>query len=394
MESIRRGGDWTWPARGFAAGLLACVSLLSASSVAAAAGQGSAEMRFAQHGKGRSLSGQGVSILAGAPAQKQGNVLSLPITAVDSSAAAAAASADGRLRFKRGKRVVALSALRFDLAAGTLEGKLAGDEVTVFRLGTAAQVDAGAGAVSLSGGALRLTAEAAAALKQRLGLEHALNRRGIGRVWLSARANPAAPAPAKSARVAVPVVSGQLGWGVLASWRKYVLGFQGPGSTGTITVADGATANGTLSEASGFFGFPAAGGTFERGIDGTTDKLVLETQGSVTFAKPGHCIVEVSFADLVVTLDGVGSSLALDSVYDIDTPESGSCGPQPAVATGDVTFAKLDPSGVAPVYSADGRTVTWSAIPATLTAAGAAAFGTGYPEGEALDPVTITVGLG
>jgi hypothetical protein len=34
--------------------------------------------------------------------------------------------------------------------------------------------------------------------------------------------------------------------------------------------------------------------------------------------------------------------------------------------------------------------VAFSAIPATLTAAGAAAFGT-YPEGEALDPVDLRI---
>jgi hypothetical protein len=374
--------------------------LLAAAPAGAASNQGSADIRFAQHAKGRTLSGQGVKVVAGSPAQQTGNVLSLPINSLELGAAASASS-DGWLRFKRGKRGVVLSGLRFDLGTGTLSGKLGGKEIVVFRLGAPAQVDAAAGSVSLAGGKLRLTAEAAGALKQRLGLERALLRKGVGTLWLSAqtappsKSTPNPPSPPAPSRVSVPVASGELGWGVLASWRKYVLGNFPPGSAGTITTAGGATENGTLSEPSGYFGFPMATGstaTFERGLNGATDRLVLETEGSVTFAKPAHCIMEVELADLVVTLDGASSSIVLDSVYDIDTPPG--CTDQPAVPSSDVNFASLDLSGVGPLYSDGGKTVTWGGIPATLTAEGAAAFGLpNYKEGQELDPVTITVGL-
>jgi hypothetical protein len=385
MDGNRLNQGRNWLARGIAFSAFACIWLLAASPALAAPGHGSAEIHLAQHDKGRTLSGQGVKVVAGSPVQKAGNALTLPIVSVEPGATVA--TSDGWLRFKRGKRSVVLSTLRFDLSAGTLNGKLGGEELAVFRLGAPAQVDTPVGRVSLSEGRLRLTADAAAALERRLGLERALVRKGVGVLWLSAGANPT--------RVSVPVVSGEAGWGVLASFRKYVLGSQGPGSVGTITTADGATANGTLSQPSGYFGFPVASGTFERGLYGASDKLVLKTQGSVTFAKPGHCIVEVKLADLVVTLDGAGSSLALDSVYDIDKPEGMSCGPVPAAATADVTFATLSLSGIAPTYSADGKTITWNAIPATLTSAGAAAFGLPqYQEGQVLDPVTVTVGLG
>jgi hypothetical protein len=281
-----------------------------------------------------------------------------------------------------------------------LNGKLGDQEIVVFQLGAPAQVNAALGSVSLSGGKLRLTAAAAIVLKQQLGLERALVRKGVGVLWLSAQANPGKPAnprklaPLNPTRVAYPVVSGEADWGVLASWRKYILGNFPPGSAGTITTADGATEHGTLSEPSGYFGFPETGGSsFERGFDGATDRLVLQTEGSVTFAKPAHCIIEVELVDLVVTLDGASSSIALDSVYDIDTPPG--CTDQPAVPSSDVTFASLDLSGVTPVYSPDGKTVTWSAIPATLTAEGSAAFGLPqYKEGQALDPLTVTVDLG
>jgi hypothetical protein len=382
---------------GWALALVAVASFSVAASAQAAAGQGAADIRLAQHGKGRTLSGQGVKVMAGAPALKNGNVLSLPISAVETGSPAGAGS-DGWLRFKRGKRGVVLNSLRFDLGAGTLNGKLGGEDLAVFRLGTPAQVDPAGGKVSLSGANLRLTAEAADVLEQKLGLERSLARKGVGVLWLAAQANLApkpqpVPPPAPS-RVAVPVESGEIGWGVLASWRNYILNVP---PAGTITTADGATANGSLAAPSGYFGFPmATDGTagFERGLHGATDRLVLQNEGSVKFAKPAHCIIEVKLADLLVTLDGADSSIVLDSVYDIDTPPT--CTDQPAVPTDDVEFASLDLSGIAPVYSEDGKTVTWSGIPATLTAEGSTAFGLSgqYKPGQALDPVTVTVGLG
>lgn len=370
------------------AALIALVALAALAAPASAApGQGTAVVILAEHSKGRTLSGQGVKVLASAPATKDGRSLSLPISNVDPGANPSATS-EGWLRFKRGKRGVNLTGLRFDLGAGALTGKLGDEEIAVLQLGAAGTANASTGAVGLDGGKLRLTPEAATALKQKLGLDHALRRDGVGMVWLGARANPAHEA-------AKAVVSGTADWGVLASWRAYVLGQQGPPmSKGSIAVEGGVTSNGALAEASGFFGFPATSGSFERGLYGAADKLVLKTQGSVTFAKPFHCIVEVKLADLEVKIDGANSSISLDSDYDIDTPEGMTCNPQPPVATDDVTFAALNLSGVTPTWSADGKTITWTAIPATLTAAGATAFGTGHKAGLALDPVTITVGIG
>jgi len=369
-----------------ATGALACIWLLAASSAWAVSSHGTAELRLAQHGKGRTLSGQGVSVVPGSAAQKSGALLSLPISTLDFGAAPAAGS-EGSLTFKRGKKAVGLSGLKFDLAAGTLNGKLGDKDLAVFRLGAPVNLNSTSGRVTLSEGSLLLTDAAARELRDELDLERALVRKGVGMVWLSAQANPI--------RVTKTVASGSTDWGVLASFRSYVLGSQGPGSIGTITTAGGATAHGTLSEPSAFVAFPATSGSFQQGLYGASDKLVLHTQGSVTFAKPGHCIVEIDLADLVVTLDGSSSSLALDSVYEIGTFNGMGCTPQPAVATTSVDFASLDLSGIAPSWSADGKTVIWSAIPATLTAAGSLAFGLPqYQAGKALDPVTVSVEIG
>jgi hypothetical protein len=361
-----------------------------AAPASAAAGQGTTAIVLAEHSKGRTLSGQGVKVLAAAPASKDGRTMTLPVSAVDPGGSASA-TAEGGLSFRRGKRSVDLSELRFNLTAGSLSGKLGGETIEVFKLDGPASANPSSGNVALDGAKLRLTAAAAGALKQELGLARALRRDGAGMAWLSAKANPTHETKA--------ITSGGANWGVLASWRAYVLGQQGPpppSVIGTISTAGGATANGTLASPGAFFSFPAASGSFEKGLYGATDELVLRTQGSVKFEKPMHCIVEVQLAGLEVTLDGAKSSLTLDSRFDIDTPNkvTHSCEPNPPLITGDVEFASLDPSGITPAYSADGKTVTWAAIPAELTAAGAAAFGAGYPAGQPLDPVTITVGIG
>ncbi|MEX0973702.1 MAG: HtaA domain-containing protein [Solirubrobacterales bacterium] len=371
--------------------LVAAMAALAAPARGAAA-QGGAEIRLAQHEQGRTLSGQGVEIIpGGGGATAASPWLKLPIDSVDPGAEPWAGS-PAWLRFQRGARSVALTDLRFDLKAGTLNGRLGGEQIAIFRQGAASSVDPGAGSVSVQDGKLHLIREAATLLRDRLGLERALVGKGVGMIWLAARADPT--------RVEHPVVSGGAEWGVLTSLRKYVLGHQGPPppivppSNGTITVAGGASADGDLSAAGAFFAFPADGGSFGQGLYGASDRLVLHTQGSVTFAKPAHCIIEIELAEIAVRLDGADSALELDSLYDIDAPEGGGCAPLPPVATDDVEFAELDLSAVAPVYSAGGKTVTWSAIPAELTAAGAAAFGAGYPEGQQLDPVTVSVGLG
>ncbi len=368
----------------------------------AASGQGTAAIVLAQHDKGRTLSGQGVKVLAGLPASKDGRTLTLPIAAVVAGANASA-TGDGSLSFKRGKRSIDLTELSFNLTARTLSGKLGNEIIDVFKLGAAASVDASANSVALDEGKLRLTRRAATALKSALKLGRTPTTKGVGMVWLSARGTQASSAPAAqaAAKPATPespghdapkaVLAGNAGWGLLTSWREYVLGNFGPGSVGTIATGAGATANGALTSPATVFGFPAASGSYEKGTGGASDKLTLETEGNLVFTKLGHCIIEVKVDDLEVTLDGADSSIVLDSVYDVGTPEGMSCGDLPAVPIEDVTFADLDLSGVTPSYSNGGKTIAWTAIPASLTAAGSTAFmGGQYPAGQALDPVIIT----
>lgn len=357
-----------------------------AAPASAAGGKGEAAIITASHAKGRTLSGQGVKLLAGPGASGQGTKLALPIAELNPGAQPSATSA-ASLSFKRGKQAVTLTGIRFDLTAGTLVGTLGGTEIPVFWLGAAPQVNGTAGSISLSAGKLRLTAEAATALKQKLGLERALVRKGVGTIWLSAQASPTHAA-------AQAVVSGATNWGVLASWRKYVLGNFGPGSVGTIASEEGAASTGALAEPSSFFSFPSSGGSFQKGLYGATDKLTLKTQGAVKFAKPGHCIIEVKLSALELTIDGANSSLVSNGKYDIDKVSGMTCLDEPAVSLPGLTFATLDASGIVPTYSANGKTITWTGIPAKLSAAAAPMFGGLYPAGKELDLVSISVGVG
>ncbi len=366
-------------------GIIATVAMIAAAPAGAVSGQGSAVVSLAQHAKGRTLSGQGVKVLAEAPATQEGRKLTLPISAVDPGAKPSTA-ADGKFRFKRGSRSVGLSGLRFDLATGTLDGKLGPREVQVFKLGATPSVNGNAGSVGLSEGTLRLTAEAADLLEEKLGLERALVRRGVGMIWLAARANPT--------RETKAVASGALDWGFLTSWREYVYKELGPKTVGSITTEGGATTNGNPAQPGSFFAFPASDGSLEQGLYGASSQLALSTQGSVKFAKPGHCIIEIKLSNIAVRLDGAESSLVADLGYDIDKFNGMGCTDMPPVSSPGTTIATLDAGGIEPSYSADGKTATWANIPATLTAAAATPFAPQYKAGQALDPVTITVGLG
>src|ERR1044072_2013307 len=108
---------------------------LVALAAQAAGGKGSAELVLAQHEKGRTLSGQGVNGLAGAPGTKAKNIVSLPISHEHPTAPTppGAATAGGSLSFERGKEPVGLTGSRIPLSAGRISGSLGGEQLDVFR---------------------------------------------------------------------------------------------------------------------------------------------------------------------------------------------------------------------------------------------------------------------
>ncbi|HEU4737519.1 MAG TPA: HtaA domain-containing protein [Solirubrobacterales bacterium] len=358
-------------AGGIALGALACVWLLAASSAWAASGKGSAELKLAQHDNGRTLSGQGGKIVVG----------KLPITELD--LAKATATTSGNFSFRKGSREVALSGIHFDFAAGTLNGLLDGQETAVFKLGPA-QIDPAAGSVRLSEAVLRFTPEAARVVREKLGLTRALRHNGVGMLWLSAQQTASQkidPAPPKPTPVVRPVVSGSIDWGFKSSWRAYVLTAPPAGSQ---EVLEGATATGPLTSPATTYGFTGSSGSLTAVPNGAVEALTLASGGAVKWAKPGHGISEVRFSDLEIEIGGDGSWLVGDVKTEIGPPAESD----------EVRIAELETAAVTPVWSDGGDTLTWSEVPATLTAEGAASFSGFYEAGTELDPVTITAGLG
>lgn len=358
-------------ASGIAIAALACICLLTASAASAASGTGAAALKLAQHDKGRTLSGQGGQLVAGP----------LPITELD--VARATAATPGALSFRKGKREVTLTGIHFDFAAGTLNGLLGGRQTAVFKFGSA-QLDPASGSVRLGEAVLRFTPEAAKVVRTRLGLPRALRHNGVGMLWLGAQqtgSHRIDPEPTKPAPVVRPVVSGAIDWGFKASWRAYVLTAPPAGSQ---EVLDGATATGPLTSPATTYGFPGTGGSLTAVPGGAVDSLTLASEGAVKWAKPGHGINEVRFFDLEIEIGSSGSWLVGDVKTEIGPPAESD----------DVRIAELDTAAVTPQWSSGNGTVTLSAVPATLTAEGAASFSGFYEAGTELDPVTITAELG
>lgn len=368
--------------------LAALTALIASATLTASAGavgaHGSAVIALANHSKGRTLSGQGVKLVAANPASLVGSQLTVPVSAAEFGSKPAA-NLSGGFSFKARGRTVVVTKPRVDIAAGALVGTVDGADLPIFRLGAAAAVNAGAGTISLQNGKLRLTADAANMLRKDLGLRRALVHRGVGMIWLASQANPT--------KVHHKLNGGGLQWGFLTSWREYIYKAMGPGSVGSITTEGGATSIGYPPLPTSFFNFPVQGGNFAEGLYGASSEMTVRTGGSVKFAKPGHCINEIKFSNIVAHLGGATPSIVADLSYDVDQPAGMTCIDQPSVSAPNTTIATLNTNGISPAISG-GNTVTWSNVPATLTEAAAKPFEPSYKAGQQLDPVTVTGTIG
>lgn len=192
MGRTEKASSWLRRRRLAGAGTVAAVALLVSPAAALGATSGAATIRPAHHDGGRTLSGQGVEILAGTGATAGANAISLPIDTLQAGGATPWAETPAALSFVHGKSSLTLSAIRFEFGAGTLTGLLGGRRLPVFRLGAAVDIDPTTGTVSFTGN-LRLTAAAAKLLRSKLGLERALVDRGVGQVSMIATSPPPPP---------------------------------------------------------------------------------------------------------------------------------------------------------------------------------------------------------
>jgi len=165
-----------------------------------------------------------------------------------------------------------------------------------------------------------------------------------------------------------PISGATLDWGVKESFRNYVVG---PIAHGTVSTSNGASQN-----ADGTFRFTAGTGTF----DDAGNLTAITFAGTVSF--DGHDgALDFDLSNPRVELNGTQSVVRATMVSkDMTTGEVKSYD--------NVVVANLDSdSGT---YAAANGTSTWSAIPSTLSAAGAPAFAGFYAAGTALDPVAFS----
>lgn len=302
----------------------------------------------------RALPAAGVNASAIAPATMRGSRLSLPVARVRGATVTHA----GALRLQAGRRTVDVRSLRVKRA--TLSGRIAGVRHKLARItGTQA---------TLTRGARRI-------LDRRLGRK--LPRR-LGAIRLDTTEPPAPPG-------ALTITGGDLAWGYNPAIRTaFQEAFAPLLSGGARQTADGA------------FHLPIAAGAYDpqtrTGRVTATGGFRVGYQLRPADGSGAHGIW-VSLSDIEVELDGDHGTLRA-------TSESGYHG-TPPVASAPRTIATLDVRGIAPQASADGRTLTWPPIPATIAPGGAelvAAFADrpdrpALGDRTALDPLTIAARL-
>ncbi|MEU1502251.1 HtaA domain-containing protein [Streptomyces sp. NPDC005732] len=178
-------------------------------------------------------------------------------------------------------------------------------------------------------------------------------------------ASPSDGTPAKG-----EIADGTLGWGVKQSFRTYVVN---GAAQGAITTSGGAVQAG----GNGVFTFPDATGTY----DTDAGSLSAAFEGAVTFKgheSGGSYGLDLTLSDLRATLDGGSGRLTAD----VDSLGEKS---------EDVVLADLEAASGDLTVKDD--VITVDDVTATLTEAGAKAFGGFYPAGTGLDPVDLSVAV-
>jgi hypothetical protein len=166
------------------------------------------------------------------------------------------------------------------------------------------------------------------------------------------------------------MVDGTLGWGVKQSFRTYVVDGV---AQGKITASGGAT----QTTGNGAFTFPDASGTY----DTDADTLSASFAGAVNFK--GH--EDNGSYGLDLTLSGLKAEL--DGGFGELTADVDSLGEK----SEDVVLADLKADSTELTVRDD--VIAFDDVTATLTKAGAEAFGGFYPAGTELDPVNLSLAV-
>ncbi|WP_405932544.1 HtaA domain-containing protein [Streptomyces sp. NBC_00827] len=186
----------------------------------------------------------------------------------------------------------------------------------------------------------------------------------------SASASASPSASASAAPTAGDITDGTLGWGVKESFRTYVVSGV---AQGKITASGGAT----QATGNGVFTFVDGTGTY----DTDADTLSASFGGAVNFKgheENGEYGLDLTLSDLKAELDGGTGELTADVESLGEKSE-------------DVVLAKL--KATSGQLTVEDDVIELDDVTATLTDAGAEAFGGFYTTGTALDPVDLAVAV-
>lgn len=409
--------------------------------IAAPAAEADGTLRVTIDGRPAALAGTATSVARIGDSTVSGRTVTLGLRSPSGSSAVHGAVGEG-LRVTAGGRSVRLTNLRLD-GVGTrnvrvsarLDGKA---RRTLFAVSAATtRTDAASGARTIAATPLRVTSAGARSLRYRLG--RTVDAQRIGRIALTevAAATPNVPTPVPAPLPVVPptplpvtttpvdppapepepeplpvvraIEEATVAW-PFSSWIVNVFSCSYPGIVCPFAT-DGATVTSTGEGADLLRTFH-----FSRRADGAYDtetgKATVELAGliRVGYIAPGHAIATY-ISNPTIEIDGDSAVLSAPSAASAPPatvwyPPSGNSSVDPLDGPGanawipetlvDRPIATLDLStdgedAAVKTVSEDGKTITWSNVPATATPE-AAAIGHGViVDGYAYDRLTLTV---
>jgi hypothetical protein len=368
--------------------------------VLAGAGAGSARAQNTTISLGgpaaKALTAAHVRVSAGQPARAKGATrISLPTTVVTIPAGATRAVVDhgGTLTLRGHGRRVVLSSLQVTVGTrSTLSAMIGGTRRTVATIAAGPNLrDVQSTGTYVTEAPLSLTSSTAKLLRSALRAPEVKGGR-LGTIDLQASTTPTTnttdipgapsvpaitgpPTPggatlATRPASAVAITGGTVTWSPRASWLGYL---QGGGAGAGAGGQDGATFDGAT------YALPIRGGWY----DPASGTASIVTTGTTRFVYPAHAI-DLAFSGWTYDLAGsTPKAVATVVTANGDAKAAGTTQP----------VALVTPGAIRPAASADGRTITWTPIPLTLSAEGVPLYRAYlYASDQGSIGITATVG--
>lgn len=365
-----------------AASLAAPASAGAASATASAEAEGAAVLTVGKRvAAARGLRAAGVRITRVSPARVRGTRFTFgPKSAAVRSSSVGAVRLRGGLRFRAGRRSVALTDLRVSLRSrqGRISARVAGRRMTVFTFATGSKrltLRSDPPAVQLSSTYASLTRSAARVVARRLGRRGVVPGRlgklkiDVAEVTGQPEAKPGEPPFLARPRSAVAAHDVAIYWHVRESFVRYVSGFGG-----SIAASGGATAGSPSGTPPLVYDYRFSEATDRSWHDPSSDTTALYGSGTVRFRVSAHGI-DLAVSDPEVELNGA------DSRVIFRVAEGGNEGSRQVVM-------KL---GLVPKATGPDGSVTYEMLPGSIPEGEASSFFGGfYQPGDPFGWMTVT----